>query len=82
MSACSLWLAVILVVLGIAGYFYLRSCIAEPPSLPADLAITKLALEERDGRVYLGKNWFGERDGLRVLRSAVGLLLPGQQLHR
>jgi predicted choloylglycine hydrolase len=61
------WLAAVVAVLAAAAYLYLRSCIAVPPSLPADASITNLVTETRDGRVWLGKNWFGERDGLRTL---------------
>ena len=54
-------------VLAGAAYLYLRSCIAVPPALPAEVSITNLITETRDGRVWLGKNWFGERDGLWTL---------------
>ncbi|HVM60835.1 MAG TPA: C45 family peptidase [Verrucomicrobiae bacterium] len=64
------WLGYIagaLAVLGVAAYLYLRSCVAEPPALPADVSITNLVAETRGGRVWLGKNWFERRDGLNVL---------------
>jgi len=56
-----------LVVLSVAGYLYLRSCIATPPAMPSDVSIMRLAPEQRGDRVFLGKNWFGKREGLSVL---------------
>ena len=61
------WLAAIALVAGIAAFVYLGSCITQPPPLPSDVSITNLAVEARGDLVYLGKNWFGQREGLRVL---------------
>jgi len=40
---------------------------AKPPVLIVEPALTQLTPEQRDDRVYLGQNWFGQRDGLSVL---------------
>jgi hypothetical protein len=40
---------------------------AKPPQLVEEPAITRLAPEWRGDRVYLGRNWFGRREGLPVL---------------
>jgi tetratricopeptide (TPR) repeat protein len=52
------WLAVVLI---------LRHCIAKPPPLPADVSILSLKPEARDGKIWLGKSWVGEREGLTVI---------------
>ncbi len=41
--------------------------VAKPPALAETPAIVSLAPETRGDRVYLGRNWFGQRDGLPVL---------------
>ena len=41
--------------------------VARPPALAGTPAIVSLAPETRGDRVYLGRNWFGQRDGLPVL---------------
>ena len=41
--------------------------VARPPALAETPAITALAPETRGDRVYLGRNWFGRREGLPVL---------------
>ena len=43
-----------------------RSWIAEAPPIPTDTTILKQEPEERDGRVWLGRSWVGERGGLVV----------------
>lgn len=43
-----------------------RTWIAEAPPIPIDAAILKLEPEERDGRIWLGRSWVGERGGLAV----------------
>jgi len=59
-------------VLGLGGWLlgglWMRSWIARPPPLPADLAITKLQPETRDGKTWLGQSWVTRREGLRVIR--------------
>ena len=61
------WCLGSLVVLGLVGWGILLRCVPTPPPLPADLSITQLAPVSRDGKVFLGKNWYGKRDGLNVL---------------
>ena len=51
----------------IVGTLLLRYWTARPPALPADISITHLKPESRDGKVWLGKSWAGRRDGLRVV---------------
>jgi tetratricopeptide (TPR) repeat protein len=41
--------------------------VARPPALVEPPAITTLAPETRGNRVYLGRNWFGQREGLPLL---------------
>ena len=41
--------------------------VAKPPVLTETPAIVSLTPEKRGDRVYLGANWFGQRDGLPVL---------------
>ena len=41
--------------------------VAKPPALAETPAIVSLAPETRGDRVYLGRNWFGQREGLPVL---------------
>jgi hypothetical protein len=52
------WLAVVLI---------LHFCIAKPPPLPADISILSLKPEAREGKIWLGKSWVGEREGLTVI---------------
>jgi hypothetical protein len=68
------WLKRILpgaVLLALAGWLaialILRHCIAKPPPLPADVSIMQLKPEARDGKIWLGKSWVGEREGLTVI---------------
>ena len=68
------WLKRILlggIVLVLAGWLVialvLRHCIAQPPPLPADVSILSLKPELRDGKIWLGKSWVGEREGLTVI---------------
>src|SRR2546422_98551 len=69
------WSFVIRVSLGLAlvgwlaGECLLRSWIAKPPPLPRNAfgAIRALKPLRRDGRVWLGKSWLGQRGGLPVL---------------
>jgi hypothetical protein len=61
------WLAAIVVLLVGVVFLVLWRCIAQPPPLPPDVAITQLAPEKRGDKVFLGKNWFGRREGLPVL---------------
>lgn len=49
------------------GAIVLWRCMPEPPAVPADAAILNLKPEMRDGKVFLGRNWFGRREGLNVL---------------
>lgn len=60
--------AVALAVIGAAVIFIaVRSSIAKPPKLPADTSILQLQPETRDGKIFLGKSWRGEREGLPVV---------------
>ncbi len=52
------WLAIALI---------LQHCIAKPPPLPADVSIMSLKPEARDGKIWLGKSWTGQREGLTVI---------------
>ncbi len=58
-------------VLAVAGWFIgralLQSWAAKPPPIPPDATVLKLKPETRDGRVWLGKSWFGHREGLPVV---------------
>lgn len=62
-------LGTILLVLAVwlFGGMLLRSWEAKPPPLPADTSILKLKPEARDDKVWLGKSWTGQRDGLLVV---------------
>jgi isopenicillin-N N-acyltransferase like protein len=53
---------VYLVMLGLMWHW-----VAKPPVLTTEPAITKLTREVRGTRVYLGRNWLDQRDGLPVL---------------
>jgi isopenicillin-N N-acyltransferase like protein len=58
----------VLVLAGwIAGAWLLRHWTAQPPPLPADISITQLKPESRDGKVWLGKSWVQRREGLLVV---------------
>jgi Acyl-coenzyme A:6-aminopenicillanic acid acyl-transferase len=52
------WLAIALI---------LQYCIAKPPPLPADISIMSLKPEARDGKIWLGKSWVSQREGLTVI---------------
>jgi hypothetical protein len=60
--------AIFLVLMGwLAIALILQHCIAKPPLLPADISILSLKPEARDGKIWLGKSWVGEREGLTVI---------------
>ena len=66
-----LWLAVggvvaLLILWGVMLALMYR-WVAKPPVLAETPAIVSLTPEKRGDRVYLGANWFGQRDGLPVL---------------
>jgi hypothetical protein len=66
-----LWLGgalIVLLVLLWAGMLALMyRWVAKEPPLAQTPAIVSLTPEPRGGRVYLGRNWFGVREGLPVL---------------
>jgi isopenicillin-N N-acyltransferase like protein len=66
-----LWLAgglvVALLILWGAMLGLMYRWVAKPPVLNGTPAILSLAPQKRGDRVYLGRNWFGEREGLPVL---------------
>ena len=45
----------------------MRHSLAPLPPLPADTSILKLKPEARDGKIWIGKSWTGQRDGLTVV---------------
>lgn len=51
----------------LVGSWLLDRWTAKPPALPADTSILSLRPETRDGRVWLGKSWTGQREGLTVV---------------
>jgi isopenicillin-N N-acyltransferase like protein len=60
------WLLAYAVLLGL-----MRHWVAQPPALPAEAsAALSLAPESRDDRTWVGRCWFGRREGLRVLYLA------------
>jgi tetratricopeptide (TPR) repeat protein len=60
--------AIFLVLSGwLAIFLILQHCIAKPPPLPADVSIMSLKPEARDGKIWLGKSWVGQREGLTVV---------------
>jgi isopenicillin-N N-acyltransferase like protein len=60
--------AIFLVLIGwLAIALILQHCIAKPPPLPADISIMSLKPEARDGKIWLGKSWVGQREGLTVI---------------
>jgi isopenicillin-N N-acyltransferase like protein len=60
--------AIFLVLMGwLAVTLILQHCIAKPPPLPADTSIMSLKPEARDGKIWLGKSWVGQREGLTVI---------------
>ena len=60
--------AVFLVLAGwLAAVLIVRHSIARPPPLPADISIMSLKPEARDGKIWLGKSWVGQREGLTVV---------------
>ena len=48
-------------------YCAVRSSIATPPPLPKDVSILQLKPEAHDGKIFLGKSWRDEREGLPVV---------------
>ena len=67
LTRLAVWLATVVLVASAMGYLYLRGCVAIPPIPTEDLSITRLIPERRGDTVFLGKNWFGKREGLSVL---------------
>jgi isopenicillin-N N-acyltransferase-like protein len=60
--------AIFLVLIGwLAVALILQHCIAKPPPLPADTSIMSLKPESRDGKIWLGKSWVAQREGLTVI---------------
>jgi isopenicillin-N N-acyltransferase-like protein len=60
--------AIFLVLIGwLAIFLIVRHSIAKPPPLPADVSIMSLKPESRDGKIWLGKSWVGQREGLTVV---------------
>jgi hypothetical protein len=60
--------AILFVLIGwLAVALILNHCIAKPPPLPGDISIMSLKPEARDGKIWLGKSWVGEREGLTVI---------------
>ncbi len=57
-----LLLTAYLVMLGLMWHW-----VARPPELTQEPAITRLTNEVRGGRVFLGRNWLEQREGLPVL---------------
>jgi len=60
----------VVVVLGgwLVSGVLMRGWTAKPPPLPADISITKLQPEQRDGKTWLGQSWVTHREGLLVIR--------------
>ena len=52
---------------GLVIYFAVRSSIATPPPVPKDVSILQLKPEAHDGKLFLGKSWRDEREGLPVV---------------
>jgi hypothetical protein len=69
-----LWAAAVFVgvvlVLGGTMAALMMHWVAKPPTLNEQPAITRLVPQIRGDRVYLGRNWFGRREGLPVLYLA------------
>jgi tetratricopeptide (TPR) repeat protein len=60
--------AIFLVLIGwLSVTLILQHCIAKPPPLPGDISIMSLKPEARDGKIWLGKSWVGQREGLTVI---------------
>ena len=57
----------LLLVGGPAIALILKHSIAKPPPLPADTSIMSLKPVLRDGKIWLGKSWVGQREGLTVV---------------
>src|SRR3954452_15922708 len=51
----------------LGGKWLIHTWAAKPPPLPVDTAVLRLKPELRDGRLWLGKSWAGEREGLPVV---------------
>lgn len=51
----------------ISGTLLLQSWTAKPPPLPADTSIMQLKPETHDGKLWLGKSWAAQREGLQVV---------------
>jgi hypothetical protein len=66
-----LWLAggLLVSVLALWGIMaaLMMHWVAKPPAFTGQPVITRLVPETRGDRVYLGRNWFGRREGLPVL---------------
>lgn len=66
-----LWLVggtvVLIVLLWAVMIALMYRWIAKPPPLASTPAILSLSPEKRGDRVYLGRNWIGEREGLPIL---------------
>lgn len=70
------WRRLLWVAAGLAGFLVVTYLVmlglmwhwvATPPVLTETPAITRMTNEVRGGRVYLGRNWLEQRDGLPVL---------------
>jgi len=80
--------AVLLLWAGMLALMY--HWVAREPALAAPPAILSLTPEPRGDRVYLGRNWFGHREGLPVLyltgtpfeMGYANGVLTQQQIHR
>ena len=51
----------------LVGAWLLQKWTAKPPALPSDPAIRSLQPETRDGKIWLGRSWAGQREGLPVV---------------
>lgn len=61
-------LLVLIPCLWIAAYVGIKTSIAKPPPLPPEAAaMQKLEPVERDGKIWLGRSWMQQRDGLPVV---------------
>jgi hypothetical protein len=57
----------LVLALWLAAFLTVRHSLAQPPPLPADTSILQLKPEARDGKIWLGKSWVGQREGLTVI---------------
>jgi isopenicillin-N N-acyltransferase like protein len=60
-------LSILMLVAWLGLRWLMLGWVAPEPELAELPAIVDWQPEHRDGRVYLGKNWFGRRDGIQVL---------------